>query len=170
MSPFFLEIKSMLSGGMGTAIMIIMLAFIIVLLVEFVKGSRKTDMRELFIDERSKHFSHTKYWSNVAYLVATVTFLYMHLYAIDKIADQLEMLWLIYLGVVAGNASVNKLISYKYGAQKSAEEHSYARYESPPPRYGAGPVMRPPVVRPPVTRPGAPIDDEFEDDIEPRRR
>ena len=127
MGSFWLEVKSILTTGMGTVIMTIMLVFIIILVIEFVNGSRKTNVQELFIDERSGKFSHTKYWSNVAYLVSTVVFLYMHMFLLDKIGDHIEMLWLIYLGVVAGNASVNKLISYKYGgaAQGDMRGHEY---------------------------------------------
>lgn len=118
MLSIWLEIKDTLTTSMGAVIMTIMMLFIIALVVEFINGSRKTSYKDLFVDERSGQFSHTKYWSNVAYLVATVVFLYLHMFMIDKIASQLEMLWLIYLGVVAGNASVNKLISYKYGSSK----------------------------------------------------
>lgn len=131
MLSFWSEIKDTLSNGMGTVIMTIMLAFIIVLVFEFINGSRKTSFRELFIDERSGKFSHTKYWSNVAYLVATVVFLYMHMFMLDKITNQLEILWLIYLGVVAGNASMNKLISYKYGAMSKNQNNPYGHQSYP---------------------------------------
>lgn len=54
--------------------------------------------------------SHTRFWSNVAYFVATITFIKLNFTENNYIVE----LWLIYLGIIGGNASISKLISMKY--------------------------------------------------------
>jgi hypothetical protein len=75
-------------------------------------------MTELFKDETTDHLSHTKFWSNIAYFAATLAFLSLNLFS-ATIPDSLEMIWLIYLGVVASNAVASKWIRYKYELTRS---------------------------------------------------
>lgn len=118
--PFITELKDFVAGGANTVIIGFMAAFIIMLLWGFVKGVARMSMKDLFIDERSGHISHTKYWSNVAYLSATVAFLVLNLFYFKEIEKYVELLWIIYLGVVASSATISKLISYKYGVKADA--------------------------------------------------
>lgn len=54
--------------------------------------------------------SHTKVWSNVAYLVATVVFV-IQAFKGTLLPD----VWLIYLGVVGAHSAASKVVSLKYG-------------------------------------------------------
>lgn len=95
--------------------MLLITFFIIVMFWGFVKANRELNLKELFIDDKTGHLSHTKYWSNIAYLTSTVAFISLNIFHVgDMQGSQLEMLWLIYTGVVASNAAVSKLISHKY--------------------------------------------------------
>lgn len=51
-------------------------------------------------------FSHTRFWSNIAYTVATIVII--HLSLVDRLT---ENYFVIYLGVVASHASVSKWIT-----------------------------------------------------------
>jgi hypothetical protein len=92
------------------------------------KLGRRIDMTELFKDETSNHLSHTKFWSNIAYFAATLAFLSLNLFS-TTIPDSLEMIWLIYLGVVASNAVASKWISYKYNAFQTKKQSTYTSEE-----------------------------------------
>ena len=86
----------------------------------FVKANGQLNLKELFVDAKTGHLSHTKYWSNIAYLTSTVAFIILNVFQIDKLdAGSITMLWLIYLGVVASSAMASKLISYKYDPSAS---------------------------------------------------
>lgn len=104
---------------MSSFIMTIMLLFVIMLILIFINGIKKINFQELFFDEKENKFSHTKFWSNVAYLVSTVAFLYINIFRLDVSNNFIDMIWIIYLGVVAGNASVSKWIAYKYGGRNN---------------------------------------------------
>jgi hypothetical protein len=92
------------------------------------KLGKKIDMTELFRDEASSHLSHTKFWSNVAYFAATLAFLSLNLFSTTT-PDSFEMIWLIYLGVVASNAVANKWIKHKYNAFQTKKQPTYVTEE-----------------------------------------
>lgn len=64
----------------------------------------------LFIDQKEKHLSHTKFWSNIGYGVMVWSFVYTTIkgtVAIDP------MFWLIFGTVVIGNRTVGKVLTQK---------------------------------------------------------
>ncbi len=70
---------------------------------------------DLITDCATGQISHTKLWTNVAYLAATIAFLRATLFA-DAPPD--PEIWLIYLGVVGAHNVYSKTLSMKYGANK----------------------------------------------------
>lgn len=66
--------------------------------------------RDLITDAGTGQLSHTKLWANIAYLSATIAFLYA-VYSGKDAPD----IWLIYLGVVGASTTFSKLLSLKYG-------------------------------------------------------
>lgn len=65
---------------------------------------------DLVIDPGTGQLSHTKIWTNIAYLVATIAFV-----KITFSSDEPDLtLWLLYLCVIGGHSSLSKLISLKY--------------------------------------------------------
>lgn len=72
----------------------------------------KALLRELTQSGGSGKASHTKFWANVAYASATICFLHFEWFAPEPNIE----LWLVYLGTVAGAASVSKLLSLRYNA------------------------------------------------------
>lgn len=92
--------------------------FMLIVSVLMFNGLRKLDLRYLFTSEGTGEVSSTKFWTNIAYLVATVAFLAINIFAPG--AGSLEMVWLIYLGVVASQASVSKMLSLKFGKTDEA--------------------------------------------------
>lgn len=77
------------------------------------------DLSELFANKDNK-VSHTKFWANIAYFVTTVAFIKLNF--TETFQQYLSEIWLIYLSVVAGNASLSKWISLKY--EKGAKNDS----------------------------------------------
>ena len=69
---------------------------------------------ELITDCATGNLSHTKIWTHVAYLSATLAFLCGTLFSNDTLPAEI---WLIYLGVVGGHNVLSKLLSMKYGAK-----------------------------------------------------
>jgi len=63
------------------------------------------NFKDLVTNESGK-LSHTKVWTNIAYLAATVKFV------IDSSPPDI---WLIYLGVVGAHGLLSKAVSIKYG-------------------------------------------------------
>lgn len=74
---------------------------------------RKVRASDLFIDPGTGQLSHTKIWANVAYLSATISFLFMT-YQGTATAE----IWFIYLGVLGTHSAASKLISLKYGVKQ----------------------------------------------------
>jgi len=60
----------------------------------------------LIIDQDKKQISHTKFWSNVGYLIMCVAFLHQ---VWDSTAS--TELYLVFGGIVVGNRTLNKFIS-----------------------------------------------------------
>lgn len=87
--------------------------FILMIAVFLFKAIWKVDLSQMFYDPGSKVVSSTKFWNVVACFVATIAFLFINI--TTPAAASLEFIWLTYLGVIAGSASVSKLISAKFG-------------------------------------------------------
>ncbi len=73
---------------------------------------RKVKLRELFTSEGTNKISHTKFWANIAYFISAIAFIKLNF--IESFQPYLAEIWLIFLGVVASNASISKFISMKY--------------------------------------------------------
>lgn len=69
---------------------------------------------DLITDCATNQLSHTKIWTNIAYLAATIAFLRL---TISNDPPPVEI-WFVYLGVVGGHNVLSKLISMKYGETK----------------------------------------------------
>ncbi|MXS82256.1 hypothetical protein [Nitrosomonas oligotropha] len=67
---------------------------------------------ELITDAGTGLLSHTKLWTNIAYLAATLAFLHATLFAATPPESEI---WLIYLGVVGAHNVSSKILSMKYG-------------------------------------------------------
>ena len=63
----------------------------------------------LFIDQKTKTLSHTKFWSNVGYAVMSFTFTYAVMFGTE--VD--EMIWLLFGAVVVGNRTLNRAVGNK---------------------------------------------------------
>lgn len=63
---------------------------------------------------------HHKFWSNVAYLTATVVFAKIGWYAMPS--DSLSVLFFVYLGCVGGSQLANTIIAGKFGANVTTDK------------------------------------------------
>lgn len=70
---------------------------------------------DIITDCATKQLSHTKLWTNIAYLAATLAFLKLTILSPEPPPIEL---WLVYLGVVGGHNVISKLLSMKYGVAK----------------------------------------------------
>lgn len=66
-------------------------------------------IKQLILNEAGA-ISHSKLWSNIAYLAGTIKFVMLP----DPSAD----IWFAYLGIVGSAAVASKLIQMKYGDSK----------------------------------------------------
>ena len=66
---------------------------------------------DLFRDAGTGQLSHTKLWTNIAYIVVTVVFLRLA-FVCNTPPD--ADIWLIYLGIIGAHGAVSKLISMRY--------------------------------------------------------
>lgn len=66
-------------------------------------------IKQLILNEAGV-VSHSKLWSNIAYLAGTIKFVMLP----DPSAD----IWFAYLGIVGSAAVASKLIQMKYGDSK----------------------------------------------------
>lgn len=98
----------LLLGGVFTSI------FMLLVSVFMFNGLRKLDLRHLYTSEGTGTISSTKFWTNIAYFVSTVAFLALNLFAPGSAS--IEMIWLIYLGVVASSATVSKFLALRFGS------------------------------------------------------
>ena len=85
------------------------------------------DLSEMFESHGSGKISHTKFWSNVAYLVGTISFIKINFS--EHPPEYLPELWLFFLGVIGGNSAVSKWISLKYQQNKGNDDY-YGRGRS----------------------------------------
>lgn len=80
--------------------------------VFFFNALRKVDLSSLFLTDdplAPRKVSATKFWTSVAYFVATVAFLSANFIA--PVGATLEFIWIIYLSTVAGHAAFSKWIT-----------------------------------------------------------
>lgn len=81
----------------------------------FFNALRKVDLTSLFITDEpgSRKVSSTKFWTSIAYFVATVAFLAANFVA--PVGGSLEIIWAIYMSTVAGHAAFSKWLGTKFG-------------------------------------------------------
>lgn len=94
--------------------------FILMIAVFLFKAIWKVDLSQMFFEPGCQTVSSTKFWNVVACFVATIAFLFINITA--PAAASLEFIWLTYLGVIAGSASVSKLITARFGGEGSASK------------------------------------------------
>lgn len=104
----------------GAAASITLFGFVVFVIL--IKTLLKLDLTQLFLSEPGGGVSHTKFWGNIAYFVATIAFFVANLVLYDHFKDNLEILWLIYLSVVASNNVANKFIAYKFKSPPENEK------------------------------------------------
>ena len=69
-------------------------------------------LADLITDAGTGMVSHTKVWSNIAYLTATLAFAHM-----SDAGTASPDIWMIYLGSIGASTTVSKLLSLKYGVK-----------------------------------------------------
>lgn len=117
--------------------------FMLLIFAIFYKALRQSNLSDLFKGEVKNEMSMTKFWTNVAYFSATLAFLAINMMNAATVPGTgLEVIWLIYLGVVASNAAVSKWLALRYGSDTTAQRDSPETGESTNPRgrprHGAG--------------------------------
>lgn len=115
--------------------------FILLIIVILAKALKTSDIRGLFTSQDEQGgISLTKFWQNIAYGAATVAFLSLNM-AGKATGASLEIVWVIYLGIVASNAVLSKWISMKYSGPQQPKERDYTGPYDRYPRdtgYGGG--------------------------------
>lgn len=91
--------------------------FMLILAGFLFKALTKVDLTTLFLGTDGK-VSPNKFWSSIAYFVATVAFLGINAAAPGSAG--LEFIWLIYLAVVASAQVLTSFIATKYGGTEAA--------------------------------------------------
>ncbi len=111
--------------------------FLLALTYILFKSLKKFNMADLFIENSTNKISHTKFWSNIAYFASTIAFLSLNLFSNQASQAGMEIIWLIYLGVVASNTVASKWISYKYTGNQieSTKERNRREYHDDDSRY-----------------------------------
>lgn len=66
---------------------------------------------------KTSEISHNKVWANIAYLCTTCVYLWQGYHA-TKPDDMVELTF-VYLAIVAGNTTANKLIELKHSNKQS---------------------------------------------------
>ena len=111
--------------GVGFAV-----ATTVYLLIVFYRAAAGKDMSDLITsDAAGNKVSHTKFWSNVAYTVTTISLLKINFD--PERTHVLPELWLIYLGTVAGHATAAKWISTRLGNKQPDLPEDEAVEEEP---------------------------------------
>lgn len=120
-------LKTIVENSFMTAAGLFTAFFMLIVAVLLLKGLRKLDLKGLFVDRpHDHHISSSKFWSNVAYFVATVAFLAINITAPGSAS--LEFIWVIYLGIVASAAVASKFLALRYnGAVDLAKAQSENR-------------------------------------------
>lgn len=97
-------------------------AVAVILIAVFATSLKNIQLAELFESTGTGKISHTKFWANVAYFVATIAFVDINFKPSPP--EYLVELWFVYLATVAGNASISKFLSLKYSNQNADTKHS----------------------------------------------
>ena len=97
----------------GAVFSFLFMTVVVFILIKGIRGIRVTDLFEF-----NGEASLSKFWQNVAYAAATIAFLAVNISG-NLTGGTLEVVWLIYLGVVASNAVLSKWISVKYDRSPS---------------------------------------------------
>lgn len=98
--------------------------FIVFLSYILFSSTRGIDLSVLYKSEFTGRLSHTKFWTNIAYFAATLAFINMNLFTPVKDTGSLEIIWVIYLGIVASDNIATKYLLLKYGTDMLAK-HDY---------------------------------------------
>lgn len=99
--------------------------FMIIIAWFMIKGMKQLNLTSLYLEDGT--VSSTKFWSSVAYFIATVAFLAINI--LNPASAALEFVWAIYLATVAGHATFSKFISKKYAiAQETRQERFPVQY------------------------------------------
>jgi hypothetical protein len=99
----------------GAVFSFLFMTVVVFILIKGIRGIRVADLFEF-----GGEASLSKFWQNVAYAAATIAFLAVNISG-NLTGGTLEVVWLIYLGVVASNAVLSKWISVKYDRGASDE-------------------------------------------------
>lgn len=98
-------------------------AVAVILIAVFATALKNIQLAELFESTTGTgKISHTKFWANVAYFVATIAFVDINFKPSPP--EYLVELWFVYLATVASNASISKFLSLKYSNQNADTERS----------------------------------------------
>lgn len=100
----------------------VIFAVAVILIAVFTTSLKNIQLAELFESTGTGKISHTKFWANVAYFVATIAFVDINFKPSPP--EYLVELWFVYLATVAGNASISKFLSLKYSNQNADTKHS----------------------------------------------
>ena len=117
---------------------------IVGLTIALIKGMWGLSYSTMFNSEgETDKVSYTKFWANIAYFVATISFIRLNFSESDK--SYMPELWLIFLGVVGSNAVVAKWLALRYLSQPQQQESQQVNPQPPyypiqdqQPRYSAG--------------------------------
>ena len=116
---------------------------IVGLTIALIKGMWGLSYSTMFNSEGdTDKVSYTKFWANIAYFVATISFIRLNFSESDK--SYMPELWLIFLGVVGSNAVVAKWLALRYLSQPQQQESQQVNPQPPyypiqdqQPRYSA---------------------------------
>lgn len=103
----------LLVGGVFAAV------FMILVFLIFVKALMTQNLGDIFKESNSNRLSMAKFWANIGYCAATIAFLALNINQSDKTGGNIDMIWLIYLGTVAGNNLASKWLTLKFGQTDS---------------------------------------------------
>ncbi len=128
----------------GAVFSFLFMTVVVFILIKGIRGIRVADLFEF-----SGEASLSKFWQNVAYAAATIAFLAVNIGG-NLTGGTLEIVWLIYLGVVASNAVLSKWISVKYdrgSTDRGGQRDRYDRNEYDPYDVPRQPWRKPPTQR-----------------------
>ena len=111
--------------------------FVTILTIILLKGIGTINVSDLFRSSGDGGTSLTKFWQNIAYMAATIAFLAVNI-AGGIPGASIEIIWVIYLGVVASNAVLSKWLSLKYNRTEERESNGEYFTTYPPQRYQRG--------------------------------
>lgn len=89
-----------LSGYVTLFGIIVSTVFVVVMLHVLLVAMRGRDFSRLMIDSTTGKMSHNKFWSNIAFTMATIAFINYNFS--DSKPEHLVEIWVIYLSVIGG--------------------------------------------------------------------